>query len=913
MTAEKNNDLLDASCRVALSALLHDLGKFAERADITVSKEQLDAHKTIYCPWNVFESSQQGYHSHVHAAYTALAFDILEDHVPDLIEADVYPFASRAELQGAEPAVDIDSLINVAAMHHRPQTMMQWIVATADRVASGFERETYEEYNRAKEEHTDTRTGRNHYQARMLSLFEEASLFSAQKRKPRAELHYRYPLKPFSPTNIYPQKRQACEPDNNALAKEQYARLWEQFLQGIEKIPYSHRHSWALWLDHFDTAWMTYTQSIPSATAFGTRPDVSLYDHSKTTAALAVALWRWHLETARMTPTDQEMLRTRKDWDEDKILLIQGDFFGIQDFVFADGSQTRKNAVSLLRGRSFQVSLFTELAALRILEELQLPSTSQITNAAGKFLIVAPNTESARAKLRDLRKEFDQWFLEQSFGLAGLGIASRAASCNDFLETKPENRFSQLLKALFEDLELVKLRRFNLLTDAPTTFAADYPDGVCRYNNKLANDGQEGPGFCSAALSRDQIKIGQGLRGKERLLVVRDSKELQDRGLIRLEIPIFGYQVAFADSAEASGKFGNLIREQALVRCWDFSLPKDLQEVPWHGYARRYVNGYVPRFDELDLKFQYKYLGEEIEELGDARILHKSKTFSHLACEDRRLTTPMEEQASDWIGQVALLTAKGDVDDLGLLFQRGLQAPTFTKMAALSRMVNAFFAVYLPALCAEKFPNTYTVFAGGDDFFVLGPWLSTQRLLTHLRQDFSRFVAENPDISFSVGAIMTKPNVPIDLLTLQAEQALDVAKGAGFENTNSEQPRKNALVIYGERISWQQWPLLMGMEQELEQLVHDYELSSSYVYSLLSLTDQASNESSAQPENYLWRSRFSYRTYRALAERISGKEAQEKIQRAQSELATKIAFNGIEQWRSRYKIPLFNYFYQRRA
>lgn len=41
---------MDASCRVALAAYLHDLGKFAERARLEVSSEALDAHKTQYCP-----------------------------------------------------------------------------------------------------------------------------------------------------------------------------------------------------------------------------------------------------------------------------------------------------------------------------------------------------------------------------------------------------------------------------------------------------------------------------------------------------------------------------------------------------------------------------------------------------------------------------------------------------------------------------------------------------------------------------------------------------------------------------------------------------------------------------------------------------------------------------------------------
>lgn len=47
------------------------------------------------------------------------------------------------------------------------------------------------------------------------------------------------------------------------------------------------RESWPLWLDSFDTAWLTFTQAVPSATAFNVKPDVSLYDHSKAVAALS--------------------------------------------------------------------------------------------------------------------------------------------------------------------------------------------------------------------------------------------------------------------------------------------------------------------------------------------------------------------------------------------------------------------------------------------------------------------------------------------------------------------------------------------------------------------------------------------------------------------------------------------------
>ena len=43
-------NLSDPSTRIALAALLHDLGKLAERARIEVNREQLEIWKQLDCP-----------------------------------------------------------------------------------------------------------------------------------------------------------------------------------------------------------------------------------------------------------------------------------------------------------------------------------------------------------------------------------------------------------------------------------------------------------------------------------------------------------------------------------------------------------------------------------------------------------------------------------------------------------------------------------------------------------------------------------------------------------------------------------------------------------------------------------------------------------------------------------------------
>jgi len=101
--------LLHSSCRVAFAALLHDLGKF--------HNGDLDALTTLY--------------RYSHAAHTGGMWDIVEKFAPDLLRGDVSPFSGRTS--GADIT---DSMANAAAAHHKPDTLLQWIIATADRAAS---------------------------------------------------------------------------------------------------------------------------------------------------------------------------------------------------------------------------------------------------------------------------------------------------------------------------------------------------------------------------------------------------------------------------------------------------------------------------------------------------------------------------------------------------------------------------------------------------------------------------------------------------------------------------------------------------------------------------------------------------------------------------------------------------------
>jgi CRISPR-associated protein Csm1 len=887
--------LLEQSCKIALAAFLHDLGKFAERAKIPVSQEELEANKQLYCPHRKQYTDDRGWFSHVHAAYTGIAMDIIEDYLPDLTGNDFAPFGSWKTTN-----VD-DSFINAAAKHHKPESFLQWIIATADRVSSGFDREEFEQYNEAEE---GTATGKNHYTARQLPLFEQIRL-GDDKNTPPQLYAYRYPLKPLSPNSIFPVKASACEGNDDKAAQKEYHDLWLGFVDALTLMPTSHRNNWSLWLDHFETLWGVYTQAIPSATAFNIRPDVSLYDHSRVAAAMATALWRYHHERKETDAvTAKELKAQEKSWEDKKFLLVQGDFFGIQDFIFASGGETNKRAAKLLRGRSFYVSLLSECAALKVLDVLDLPSTSQVINAAGKFMIVAPNTPETLKKLLDVQHELDQWFLEQSWGQAGVGLAWTAASCNDFRRGKAGSKdspYKALIKKLFEQLEVIKNQRLNLCAATTPIIFKEFLDsfdkdkGVCKIDGKSPASEQIDIDTYIGRLAHDQIETGTWLTKRERILLTRNSLGMKST----LKIPVFGYHISFVENEEIQGKFGEQAKNGNLLRAWDFSLPDSAEGALWKGYARRSINAYVPLFDENSQAEERlgKYKGEDKLELDDA------KTFNHLACEDQHL-----QDNHQWLGIAALSSLKGDVDNLGLIFQSGLgEDVSFSKTAALSRQVNAFFTVYLPWLCETEYKNTYTVFAGGDDFFLMGPWLSQIKLARQMRQAFQCYVADNSELHFSAGISTTKPGLPIGQLSEMAESALEQAKA---HNPKNEKPApKDAVTCFNQTMSWAEFSALELRRKRLQDLHQEMNLSTGYVYGLLTLINMH-EKITERPENALWHSYFAYRTVRMLERNKNLDREQRK--RWQAELAEEIANAGIIRHEGNYRVALFCHLYQQR-
>ena len=790
----------ETTLKIAIAAFMHDIGKFADKNVFNISDQFLIDNADLYQP------HYKGNYTHRHAVYTAAFIDHIEKLLPRKFNQANW---------GLE-----DSFMNLAAGHHTPETRMQWIIAMADRISSGWDRDEFDkEYNRAV-------AWQNYKQTRLLPIFERLMREEESEPETSDKYSYCYPLKEISPVNLFPGTKNQVHPKDNQTAIEEYKNLFNEFVYALELLIHKEENL-ELWFEHFDSLMMVFTSAIPAARAGNVIPDVSLYDHSKITAALAVAIYLYQKHTDSMT------IEAIKDYDSKKFLLISGDFYGIQNFIFSDSGEAGKNRAKILRGRSFAVSLFSELAADMLCREIGIPASSLLLNAAGRFTVIAPNTEAAKKAIDAVETRVNEWLMKVSFGENSIGMTYLEASAEDFVR----GQFVEIWDRLNEKMEGKKFQKINLNGFGGTvegyldSFHNDLAHPLCPFCDKrpsspdVENSKYAGEAVSACRICRDHIFLGENLVKKSRLAITTRGADI--KGMDKLLEPIFGeYQVAFVD-----GGMKELARSGQLLKYWDISF--NPEGTVSKDVTAKFINGYVPVYRDEDFSddriIESKKSENKKEELIDQMKKDVIKTFGHIA---NKALNP-KKNGNGYCGIEALGILKADVDQLGLLMSCGLKKERFTisRLATLSRQLNFYFAVYLPHLLKTNpdFMDIYTVFAGGDDLFLIGPWNRIIQLVDFLQKSFADYACHNDEVHFSAGICLHKPHTPLDKLSDTAETAIEKSKDEG----------RNRVTLFSETVTWEKVEELENIKQTLKQWLEKGWINNAMLYRLNSLLEMA--------------------------------------------------------------------------
>ena len=148
-------------------------------------------------------------------------------------------------------------------------------------------------------------------------------------------------------------------------------------------------------------------------------------------------------------------------------------------------------------------------------------------------------------------------------------------------------------------------------------------------------------------------------------------------------------------------------------------------------------------------------------------------------------------------GDSRLAVLKADVDDMGQrVGEVAASDPSYGRLRGFSRDLQTFFGDEIRELLKDHWPLIYTLYAGGDDLLLVGPWDVTFDFASALESAFRTGpAAARGRLTLSAGIALTPYRIPIRHAVERAEELLDQAKA---------RPGKNRCATLGGDWTWDQ-------------------------------------------------------------------------------------------------------------
>lgn len=761
---------------IYLAALLHDIGKFYQRADtgsVSSSKylSEENKHEGTFCP------SYNGSYSHKHVLWTAQFISENSGVFKKLVSDDKINDLSQKE-----------NLINLAACHHlsfNQLSELAKIVKEADHLSSGMDRDSDDAMKDIQDELD--KSWDTFKKKRMTSILEGIHRESYTHS-------YHQPIKPLSLDKDHFAQKSFGEniPD--------YETLWKSFISEFKFIQANSYHAFSETLLNL---MFKYTTCIPSSTM--NFPDVSLYDHSKTTAAIAVCLYDYQQAEEKDSTSP--------------FLLIGADFSGIQGYIYQIVSQyAGKN----LKGRSFYLKLLSDSIVRHLLKRLELFQSNVIYNSGGGFYILAPNTKNIKTKLEEAISEIEQKLFESHGASLYVAIDSIELS-KDTLMHKNGNSIGNVWGKLFDKREKKKSAKLTSFINknyelffTPQMQGGETKRDVITGEEFLTGEKpSKETSLHVKKLTGKQIKLGEVLRETE-FMIVSDG-----------EIPYWKEKFSIAPSN--LGFYYYFINEKELENSSE-QLKGSADKVSVITLNGKNGNcDFIRTMNGIDNIYSLEfYGGNKTPKTPSGDVLTYDKM-----CDNENF---------ERMGVLRM-----DVDNLGQIFQTGIQPEraTLSRYAALSRSFDYFFSGYLNTIWQEIAPQkSFIVYSGGDDLFIVGSWDATIKLSERIRNDFREYTCNNPSFSISGGVAIISKNYPV---MKGAEESANEENNAKehqcYEVETKTTFYKNTISFMGMPLNWDhEYHYVKKLKDEITYLTECNYLAKSFISKVIAHWSTANME-----------------------------------------------------------------------
>ncbi|MCX8020853.1 MAG: type III-A CRISPR-associated protein Cas10/Csm1 [Chitinophagaceae bacterium] len=805
--------------QIVLAALLHDIGKFFQRADPkgAAASELLSTKiknlENNLCP------SYNGRYSHKHVLWTAQFFENHRKTFSNLLNI---------------PEKEIDKLLRLSAAHHNPLSFEEKIIQKADHYSSGVDRSTSEEAWKDAEEENDTAWDAFR-RIRMRSIFEVID----KNKEPNKEYKYRLPVMDLQLNeNYFPEEAVSNLPD--------YDTLWRKFNEEFSRI---NRQSFRSFCNTLLFLLEKYTTRVPASTQ--QFPDVSLYDHLKTTAAFAVCLIDYiHHHQLQQLPSKEDH----------PFLLVGGDLSGIQKYIYGI---IAKNAAKNLKGRSFYLQLLMDNIVQYLLDELHLFDVNIVYSSGGGFYLLAPNTEETREKLSYAEKHLSEKIFEYHESQLYLAIDYVAFGEKNLIDQNESEHIGILWSQLAEKLNLKKRQKHKhilknryeaLFEPAPITGKEEIDafDGreIVKDAIQIENE------LYVSSYNNNIVRLGKKLKSTkywilsgEKLSYLEKDENNNTIGVNVIGLNYYNYFLSQEDVERARQSLA-LSADHVRIICFNNEnyLPAEIQgKENVYGFCFYGGNDYpVNEFDQPKV----------FEELAGIRFCDKNQT-----------------KTKEKPNLVRLGILRMDVDNLGLIFKEGFAAGqrSFSRYCTLSRNLDYFFKGYLNRIRetglstgpSDSNPDafkeyTQIIYSGGDDLFIVGKWDILLRFAERIREEFRKWTCCS-SFTLSGGMAIVPPKFPLLKAALLSEDREKSAKNHRYENSEKNafaffdyeeyHPGKIEEIIFN--FNWDnEMPAVRTLKEEIKKYLEEKRLPTAFVANTYLLMQMAKFSYNSEKDLY---------------------------------------------------------------
>lgn len=241
-------------------------------------------------------------------------------------------------------------------------------------------------------------------------------------------------------------------------------------------------------------------------------------------------------------------------------------------------------------------------------------------------------------------------------------------------------------------------------------------------------------------------------------------------------------------------------------------------------------------------------LGLNIDDFICDLVLNE-KIKSYIAKDDKNKILDFEDLSKNSKGLNAIAVLKADVDNMGNFLKNSDVTNSFENFELFSKTMDNFFSLHIPRIMKEKFKNSYTVFAGGDDLFLLGSWDTILELARFIENEFKSFI-KNKDLTISFGISLAKASTPINYLANHTEDLLSNAKAID--------DKKDAITLFDETVKWQSYKEVF---EKLMPVLENLKLEddkTAFFYRLLDFCQMSKDVENGDIKATIWKSKLNY-------------------------------------------------------